>query len=469
MPAMRLNNALCFAILAFQLTACATHAIRKPESQVKAMAKLEDQAIAGDARAMNRLGIAYETGTDGVVQDHRRAEYWFSKGSAANDADATANLGTIYLLGSGVPKDLPAARALYEQIVSTGNLTATCNLGVMLMEGDAGAQDLPRALQLLTKGADAGAVECQTTLGLAYRYGKFTGKRDPAAAKKYLLLAADQGEPSAKAEVAGFVLDENPDDETQVRQAIETLVVIANKGEVQANLLLGKACLTGTPWPPDGACARRHLEIACRNAFPKNCGVLGTLFLSDFGGPSDLVAAERWLRIALAAGDTYSSVDLGRLLMEEDRADEAVPLLLAAAFERHNLLAMHMLRRHCRSHMHCAVTKVQQEEIQRQLGALNTLNKNNLAWRIVTDPFADMEDAKYALRLMTMTLRSKETDWHCMGTLAAALARAGKFQAATHWQMRSIAAMPSKASKLEKNAAAAQLDRFRERQTIDRF
>jgi len=460
---------LCCAILALQLTACATHAARNSESPVAASAKLEDRAIAGDAQAMTRLGIAYESGTDGVVQDYRKAEYWFAKASAANDEDATANLGTMYLLGIGVPKDLPAARALFERIVDTGNLTATCNLAGMLFEGYGGAQDLPRAVLLLTKGADAGAMECQTTLGLGYRYGKFTGKRDPVAAKKYLLLAAAQGYPAAKAEVAGFVLDESADDEQQLRQTIATLEALAGAAEVQANLLLAKACVAGTPWPPDGACARRHLEIACKNGFPKNCGVLGTLFLSDFGGPSDLVAAERWLRMGVSAEDPYASVDLGRLLMEEDRTDEAVPLLLATAFERHNLLAMYMLRKYCRRHTHCAVTKAQQDEIRRQLESLNALNRNNLAWRIVTDPFADMEDARYALRLMTMTLRGKDTDWHSLGTLAAALARAGRFEAAIHWQMRSIAAMPSKASTVDRNEAASQLERFRQRQTIDRF
>jgi uncharacterized protein len=61
-------------------------------------------AQAGDADAMNILGVAYAAGAD-VPRDYAMALYWFQKAIDGGSADGMNNLATLYLRGMGLPRD----------------------------------------------------------------------------------------------------------------------------------------------------------------------------------------------------------------------------------------------------------------------------------------------------------------------------------------------------------------------------
>ncbi len=94
-----------------------------PQDDKEALRWFRLAAAQGNAMAQNSLGLTYERG-QGVPKDYQKALRWYrlaqgqayeeailSYRRAANQGDATAqyNLGEMYMLGRGVPKDYTQA------------------------------------------------------------------------------------------------------------------------------------------------------------------------------------------------------------------------------------------------------------------------------------------------------------------------------------------------------------------------
>jgi TPR repeat protein len=69
---------------------------------------------------------------------------------------------------------------------------------MLYVTGTGVAQDVDEGLSLLTKSADSGYYEAQYYLGKLFMEGKYV-KKNIQRAKKYLSMAARQGDPDAKA------------------------------------------------------------------------------------------------------------------------------------------------------------------------------------------------------------------------------------------------------------------------------
>ena len=61
-------------------------------------------AETGDAEAQFNLGLMYRVG-EGIPRDDHEAARWFRRAAEQGLADAQANLGTMYGNGVGVPQD----------------------------------------------------------------------------------------------------------------------------------------------------------------------------------------------------------------------------------------------------------------------------------------------------------------------------------------------------------------------------
>ena len=66
--------------------------------------KYKKAADQGDAEAQFNLGVMYSLG-EGVPKDYKQAVYWYRKAADQGHADAQSNLGFMYHEGRGVPKD----------------------------------------------------------------------------------------------------------------------------------------------------------------------------------------------------------------------------------------------------------------------------------------------------------------------------------------------------------------------------
>ena len=75
-------------------------------------------ATEGNAAAMAELGSFYVFGL-GVEKDLALARHWFEQAVAKGNARAMVNLGRLYHKGRGVQMDIGKARLLYERAAGT--------------------------------------------------------------------------------------------------------------------------------------------------------------------------------------------------------------------------------------------------------------------------------------------------------------------------------------------------------------
>jgi uncharacterized protein len=169
---------------------------RKYAPNVTAEFETELEALekGGDASAAALLGELLmmpnrQGGPDFVRScDHSEA--------AGRYPEGLQNLATCYFRGQGRSRDLGKARDLYHQAADQGYAQAACAYGNMLIAGQGGPIDIPRGLDLCRRAADAGIPDAQTDYGIYLLTGKYTA-RDPATARHYLSLAANQGQANA--------------------------------------------------------------------------------------------------------------------------------------------------------------------------------------------------------------------------------------------------------------------------------
>lgn len=110
-------------------------------------------AEAGNPRAQNIVGAAYQYGNGGLPLDVGKALQYFGLSAAQNFPSAHHNLGVLYETGmEGLPPDMQVARENYEKSVTIGWLGSYEPLARMLRDGLGGPADEPRAIALLEKG-----------------------------------------------------------------------------------------------------------------------------------------------------------------------------------------------------------------------------------------------------------------------------------------------------------------------------
>jgi len=96
----------------------------------------EQQVLAeqGNASAQFNLGLMYSLGT-GVPKDDKEAVKWYRLAADRGDADAQFSLGVMYEHGRGVPEDDKEAVKWYRLAAYQGVAKAQYNLGGMYALG----------------------------------------------------------------------------------------------------------------------------------------------------------------------------------------------------------------------------------------------------------------------------------------------------------------------------------------------
>ena len=123
----------------------------------------ERGAAAGNATAMNLLGIVY-----GNTKDYNQARQWFEKGAAAGSVAAIYNLGRMYYFGDGVTQDRNQGRQYYEKAAAAGFATAMYALGNIYFSGDGVVRDYGQARQWYERAAAAGDDNAKQRLRVSF-------------------------------------------------------------------------------------------------------------------------------------------------------------------------------------------------------------------------------------------------------------------------------------------------------------
>lgn len=161
--------AIIFAILLIAVTVTLRGYFYKqsrgPQAAASELEQLHKAASAGDASAMNSLGLIYYEGRH-VTRDEELAQQWFEKAAAAGNTSAMNNLGLLYEhpLSTGTSPDYRLARSWFEKAVAAGDASGMFHLGVMYEESEGVTRDYQAARRLYEIAAKAGNTDAQERL-----------------------------------------------------------------------------------------------------------------------------------------------------------------------------------------------------------------------------------------------------------------------------------------------------------------
>lgn len=146
------------------------------------------KAEAGDKEAQYQTGIAYQSCSSGVEQDHQKSFQWLMRAAEQGHAQAQCEIGVNYSLGLGVKQDLNQALIWYRKAADQeyGNgfrlLALAYEMGEGVEKNTQTAEELyRRAFPLIEKLADTGDVVAERNLGWMYLFGSGVDLDKPKA------------------------------------------------------------------------------------------------------------------------------------------------------------------------------------------------------------------------------------------------------------------------------------------------
>jgi len=239
--------------------------------QAQALDVAKKEANDGNKGAALLLGLLYDRGI-GVAQDQSEAISWYQK--ASDYPIASFILGTYQGQGIGFRKDTEAAVSMLQKAADIGFSYATLNLGVIQQQrGETFLPALDKALEL-----------GNSTAGLLL-------------ADYYLSLA---------------------NDETQMKQARDIYVHLAEKGDKSAQTKLAYMYEHGLGGGVDVAGAEKWYKASAEQGYPVAQYLLGHFYqLGLLGTGPDYEEAKKWYKAAennyapaaVALGFLYETVD----------------------------------------------------------------------------------------------------------------------------------------------------------------
>ena len=132
---------------------------------------LAERAEQGKVTAQWQLGYLFEVGA-GLPKDLAKAVALYQKAAGQGFAQAQCFMGDLYRDGKGVPKDVGKAIELFEKAASQGLAQARNNLARLYETGTGVKQNLPKAVEFYQEASDQGLARARYTLGSLYVTGK---------------------------------------------------------------------------------------------------------------------------------------------------------------------------------------------------------------------------------------------------------------------------------------------------------
>jgi localization factor PodJL len=152
---------------------------------------LDARAAGGDAEAQYDYATElYQSG------DTKGAVSWLEKSAKQGNAKAQLQLGSLYLKGAGVTRNIMQARKWLEMAANNGDALAMHDLAVLYSGGEGRKPDYARASDWFRRAAEQGVVDSMFNLGVAYVDGLGVEK-DLIQAYAWFSLAASQGDAKA--------------------------------------------------------------------------------------------------------------------------------------------------------------------------------------------------------------------------------------------------------------------------------
>lgn len=160
-----------------------------------ALSTYQQQAAAGNAEAMNGLGLLYSKGIS-VAVDEQEGINWLEKSAENGYVKAWYNLGLLYKEGVGATQNQAKALVCFEKAAKGGYHRAWSIWGSMVMRGNGTPQDYPLAISIFKQGAEKGSAYCSYMLGYLL-YKGFGCTQDYGKAIEQFKIAVQKNNPWA--------------------------------------------------------------------------------------------------------------------------------------------------------------------------------------------------------------------------------------------------------------------------------
>ncbi|MFZ2891416.1 NifU family protein [Sulfuricurvum sp.] len=132
---------------------------------------------------------------ESAIAAYDKKEYMVAKSIweplSATNTDAMVNLGTMYVKGYGVERNISVAFTLFERAAAYGHETASFYMGGMYENGIGVTADKAEAIRYYTTAAEANMPTAQLKLGILLR------EEDVLTSMKWMIRAAHAGEAQA--------------------------------------------------------------------------------------------------------------------------------------------------------------------------------------------------------------------------------------------------------------------------------
>ncbi len=176
----------------------------------------------GNGWAALNLGILQEEG-HGAPPDPVAARVTYLKAAGLGNADAMERLGWLFRQGKGVTRDIPMARQWFERATKAGDLHGWSAMGTLYSESDAGLKNDAEAIKYFYMGAYLGEPQCENNVGAFYHHGRGGVGRDLGNAFAWFTMALEDGDPTAKGNLATLDKEIGPIDRLRGKALIPGL------------------------------------------------------------------------------------------------------------------------------------------------------------------------------------------------------------------------------------------------------
>lgn len=220
------------------------------------------RAEAGDSAAQTLVAEILSRGL-GVARDEAKAAKWYRLAAEQGVPAAQFQYALMLLDGRFVKKDPQGAYALMQAAAEAGNRLAQFNFAQLLVQREPGNAGMTKAVTYYQRAADAGVADAQYAMSQIYANGAGGKKRDEAAARRWLLLAARQNFDTAQLDLATWLVDGRggPRD---LKAGFDWMSRAAHAGNVAAQNRLAKLYMGGIGTEPNAIDAAAWYFVARR-------------------------------------------------------------------------------------------------------------------------------------------------------------------------------------------------------------
>ncbi len=203
----------------------------------------------GDPAAQTLVAEILSRGL-GVPVNQAEAAKWYARAAEQDVPEAQFQYALMLLDGRYVKKDEKAAHALLQAAAEAGNPLAQFNFAQLLLQEDPGDAGFVRAVPYYERAAATGLADAQYAMAQVYANGIAGRKKDDAAARKLLTLAAGQNYDTAQLDLGQWLID-GRGGKRDLKAGFAWTKMAADGGNVAARNRLAKLYMGGIGVEPD--------------------------------------------------------------------------------------------------------------------------------------------------------------------------------------------------------------------------